>query len=198
MNYIDSFDDTPSPGATGVYVGTDGIKLGTNFSVDTSGNVIAKTLKTIISTETRYAIGASGTSHSDIQEADWKLTIDPTTNAKPFLWSRTKTIYTTGDPEYTYTVSSSVSVVSTVVAYQNSTDGTQPPSGGTWTNTASPEQGKFTWARTTVTYSDSHTSVSYSVSYTGNNGTSIEIDTTAVKYKNSTDGTTHPTDPWEN
>lgn len=83
--YIDAFESTPPDNAQGVYVGTDGIKLGTNFSVDKTGNVTAKTLKTIISTETKYAIGISGTSHDDIQEADWKTTIEATTNAKPFL-----------------------------------------------------------------------------------------------------------------
>ena len=41
-DYIDRFEDTPSEeNPNGVYVGTDGIKLGTNFSVDITGKLIA-------------------------------------------------------------------------------------------------------------------------------------------------------------
>lgn len=43
VGYIDAFEDNPEEAETdkGVYVGTDGIKLGTNFSVDINGKVIA-------------------------------------------------------------------------------------------------------------------------------------------------------------
>lgn len=43
MDYIEAFKDNPEEAENpqGVYVGTDGIKLGTNFSVDINGKVIA-------------------------------------------------------------------------------------------------------------------------------------------------------------
>jgi hypothetical protein len=41
-DYIEKYEDTPS--TDGVYVGTDGIKLGTNFSINNKGDVIAKSI----------------------------------------------------------------------------------------------------------------------------------------------------------
>ena len=40
--YIEKYEDTPS--TDGVYIGTDGIQLGTNFSIDRKGNVVAKSI----------------------------------------------------------------------------------------------------------------------------------------------------------
>lgn len=40
--YIEKYEDTPS--TDGVYIGTDGIQLGTNFSINNKGDVIAKSI----------------------------------------------------------------------------------------------------------------------------------------------------------
>ncbi len=64
----------------------------------------------------------------------------------------------------------SVSIASTEVAYQASASGTEAPS-GEWSETI-PEigQGQYLWIRTTVVYSPSGSTTSYSVSYHAKDG----------------------------
>lgn len=40
-DFITDFETNPTPGVDGIYLGTDGIKLGEKFSVDTTGNLMA-------------------------------------------------------------------------------------------------------------------------------------------------------------
>lgn len=72
-------------------------------------------------------------------------------------------------------------VASTTVAYQNSTNGTTPPT-GTWTSTASPTKGQYTWTRTTITFNPSGSAVFYSVAYEGTNGKDGNDGNDAVQY----------------
>jgi len=56
------------------------------------------------------------------------------------------------------------------VVYQNSTNGRDHPTAGTWTATPNPEQGKYTWSKTTFQWGGGQTTVLYNVSYSGVNG----------------------------
>jgi hypothetical protein len=94
----------------------------------------------------------------------------------------------------------SVTISSTVTEYQVGTSGTTVPT-GTWsTSVPSVGTGKYLWTRTTVTYNGSNGStVSYSVSYqgtNGSNGTSPTVSSTKNEYQQSTSGTTVPTGTW--
>jgi len=60
------------------------------------------------------------------------------------------------------------------VSYQNSTSGTNPPSGGTWSNLPNPQQGQYVWTRVVLRWVDGTTSTLYSVSYVGIDS-SVEI-----------------------
>ena len=65
---------------------------------------------------------------------------------------------------------SSVTVTSSAVSYQASSNGTTPPT-GTWSTTpVIGSAGQYVWTRTVVTYSDGKTTTSYSVSRNGTNG----------------------------
>lgn len=64
----------------------------------------------------------------------------------------------------------SVTVTSSAVSYQASSNGTTPPT-GTWSTTpVTGSAGQYVWTRTVVTYSDGKTTTSYSVSRNGTNG----------------------------
>lgn len=91
----------------------------------------------------------------------------------------------------------SVTITSTEVKYQKSTNGSTPPN-GTWENDPpTPTAGQYLWTRTKVTYSDSNYTQAYSVSRygeKGNDGTSVTVSSTEVKYASSSSGTTPPAD----
>lgn len=71
---------------------------------------------------------------------------------------------------YAYTQAESVKGAETESFYQNSQNGTTPPT-GPWSTTPSPVTGRFMWIKTIITWTDSSTSEIYSVSYIGANGT---------------------------
>lgn len=69
---------------------------------------------------------------------------------------------------------SSVTVTSTSIQYAISTSGTSTPT--QWSNSIlAPEQGKFLWTRTTVTFSDGKSAVSYSIAFSGSDGKTEDI-----------------------
>ncbi|MBR3384739.1 MAG: hypothetical protein IKG69_06010, partial [Atopobiaceae bacterium] len=95
---------------------------------------------------------------------------------------------------------SSVTVSSVEYAYQLSTSGTTVPT-GTWGSTpVAPTATQYAWTRTTTTYSDNTTAVTYTVGgkggADGSPGTSVTISSKSVKYQASTSGTTTPTGTW--
>ena len=90
----------------------------------------------------------------------------------------------------------SITIKSKAVEYQTSSSGTTTPT-GTWsTSIPSTSQGQYLWTRTTVTYSDNTSTVSYSVARQGENGTSPTVSSTKVEYQQSSGGTTPPTGTW--
>lgn len=67
----------------------------------------------------------------------------------------------------------SVTIKSKEVVYQNSTSGTEIPT-SVWSDSPNPTEGEYMWTRTTVVYSDSTSTVGYSVSYIGKDGSSTD------------------------
>ncbi len=103
---LKSYDDKDNE--YGVYIGSDGIKLGQNFYVDSSGNVTAKTLRTVSSTKISYA---GTTSNDTYPEEDSDLWVDNYKTAAQngeYIWTRVGTAYTTSPNSYEYAYSCSV------------------------------------------------------------------------------------------
>ena len=93
----------------------------------------------------------------------------------------------------------SVTIKSTSVTYQVSTNGTTAPSGEWLASIPSVPQGQYLWTRTVVTYSDGKSTTAYSVSRNatnGSNGTSVTITGQSVTYQASNQGTTPPAGAW--
>ena len=93
----------------------------------------------------------------------------------------------------------SVTVTSTAYAYQLSTSGTTVPTGTWQTTPQAPTATQYAWTRTTTTFSDGSTAVTYTVGgKTGTNGTSPTVTSSVTQYQKSTSGTTVPTGTWSN
>ena len=93
----------------------------------------------------------------------------------------------------------SVTVTSTAYAYQLSTSGTTVPTGTWQTTPQAPTDTQYAWTRTTTTFSDGSTAVTYTVGgKTGTNGTSPTVTSSVTQYQKSTSGTTVPTGTWSN
>lgn len=148
-----------------------------------------------------YQASSSGTT---APTGTWTSTI-PAVQQGQYLWSRTITTYTDNTTSTAYSVSyipvngTSVSVKSTSVTYQVSTNGTTAPT-GTWSSTIpTVPKGQFLWTRTIVTYTDDKSTTAYSISYqptNGANGTSVTVSSTKTTYQASSSGTTPPTGTW--
>ena len=128
-------------------------------------------------TAVSYAVSGSGT---DIPASDqWKSSL-PTVGQGQWLWTRTVTTYTDNTSSTSYSVSrngtngstgaTGVGVKSTTVDYQVSTSGTSTPQGA-WSSTIpTVPAGQYLWTRTTITYTNNTTSVSYSIGKMGEQG----------------------------
>lgn len=97
----------------------------------------------------------------------------------------------------------SVTVKKTEYAYQLSTSGTTVPTGTWQTSPQAPTATQFAWTRTTTTFSDGKTAVTYTVGgkvgpqgNPGTNGKSPTVTNTKTQYQKSTSGTTVPTGTW--
>lgn len=89
-----------------------------------------------------------------------------------------------------------VGVASTKVEYQASTSGTTPPT-GTWVgNPPAVSEGQYLWTRTTFTYTDSSTTLAYSISRMGADGEGVGIADVTITYQAGSSGTTPPTGSW--
>lgn len=99
-------------------------------------------------------------------------------------------------------------VLNTVIEYQIGTSGTTAPT-GTWsTSLPSPQQGKYLWTRTTVTYTSGSPSIIYTVAYYATNGTNgkdgipgkdgTKLVSTKIEYAASSNGTAAPSSGWQN
>lgn len=111
-----------------------------------------------------------------------------------------------GDP--VLTEQDRLEITSIAYAYALSTSGTTIPTSGWQSTPVAPTTTQYAWTRTTVTYSDRHTAVSYTVGgktgqngTNGTNGTSVTITSTSVRYASQSAsatgaGTTPPSSGW--
>ena len=127
---------------------------------------------TIKSKAIEYQAGSSGTT---APTGTWSPTI-PTVSQGQYLWTRTTVTYSDGNQTVSYSAArqgvngTSPTVSSSKVQYQQSTSGTTVPT-GTWVDTPpAAVAGQYMWSKTTATYSDGKTAVSYNVTRNGSNG----------------------------
>ena len=129
----------------------------------------------ISKTEVTYQKSTSGTV---IPTGTWVTTI-PTVNAGEYLWTRTLFTYTDNTTSSTYSVARSgvtgLGILRSDVDYQKSTSGTVAPTGA-WTATIpTVAANEYLWTRTTLTYTNATTSVSYSVGKMGADGKDAQL-----------------------
>lgn len=110
---------------------------------------------------TRYQQGSSPTNPPT---GTW-LESPPSVEEGKYLWTRVT--YTDGSVSYSVAKQgqsgTSVTVSGTEYAYKLSENGTSPPT-GTWSPTpVAPTSTQYTWTRTTTTFSDGSTAVTYTV-----------------------------------
>ena len=153
----------------------DGITVNTKFSfavAKTGSQGAAGTSVTVKKTEYAYQLSTSGTT---IPTGTWQPSPQAPT-ATQFAWTRTTTTFSDGKTAVTYTVGGKVgpqgnpgtngkspTVTNTKTQYQKSTSGTTVPT-GTWSDSAlAPDVNNYVWTKTTITYSDGKTAVTYAV-----------------------------------
>lgn len=163
----------------------------------------------IISVDVEYAIHTSPT---QAPSTGWQTTAPDWVDGK-YIWSRTKTTYSSGSPTYSQPAcitggkgqtgasgSDGKGIKSTTITYQASASGTTTPT-GTWYPTVQPvSPGQYLWTKTTILYTDGSSSTSYSVGKMGEQGNAGNdgrgIASTVIQYQVSTNGTTAPTGTW--
>lgn len=126
-------------------------------------------------TEVTYQKSTSGTV---IPTGSWVTSI-PSLNDGEYLWTRTLFTYTDNTTTSTFSVSrngvTGLGISKTDVHYQKSTSGTTAPT-GTWTTTIpTVASNEYLWTRTTITYTNATTSVSYSVGKMGADGKDAQL-----------------------
>ena len=184
----------------------DGITVNKKFSMSVAKTGQPGTSVTVSSTEYAYQLSTSGTT---IPTGTWETTPQAPTTTQ-YAWTRTTTTFSDGSTAVTYTVGGKVgqqgqqgqqgnpgvspTVTNTKTQYQKSTSGTTVPT-GTWSDTAlAPDTSNYVWTKTTITYSDGATAVTYAVAgKQGSAGTSavtvIIKSSAGTVFKNNT-GTT--------
>ena len=133
----------------------------------------------VASTTVEYQASTSGTT---IPTGTWSTTI-PSVAQGSYLWTKTTTNYTSGDPTIGYSVArmgmngdkgpqgvkgnDGKGIKSTSVTYQICSNGTSTPT-GTWSSTPpkTTADKPYLWTRTVITYSDNTQSTLYSVGST--------------------------------
>ena len=154
----------------------DGITVNKKFSFAVAKAGQNGTSVTVKSTSVTYQVGTSGTNKPT---GTWETTV-PAVEDGQYLWTKTVVQYSDGKSTEAYSVSyngtngsngTSVSITSTAVEYQVGDSGTAAPTGSWSTSVPSVPEGKFLWTRTTVIYSNNSSTISFSVSYKGTNGT---------------------------
>lgn len=126
-------------------------------------------------TEVTYQKSTNGTV---IPTGSWVASI-PSLNDGEYLWTRTLFTYTDNTTTSTFSVSrngvTGLGISKTDVHYQKSTSGTTAPT-GTWTTTIpTVASNEYLWTRTTITYTNASTSVSYSVGKMGADGKDAQL-----------------------
>lgn len=134
-----------------------------------------------------YYLSASDT---ELAGGSWG-TAKPVQTPGHYLWTRTERLYGDGTVELTEPVcvtgekgeaGTSVTVTSTLVAYQAGTSGTVPPTGLWSLSIPKVPEGQYLWTRTTVAYSDGNSTETYTVSRQGADGTGVTVTSTEVRY----------------
>ena len=145
----------------------------------------------IASTEVKYQSSQSSTT---VPTGEW-LTAIPSMQEGWYLWTRTQFTYTDSTVSYGYSVSrqgadgaagsdgapgapgadgkdgtDGIGVSGSEVRYQASNSGTTAPTGAWLTSPPSLDAGQYLWTRTTITYTDGKSTVSYSISMKGETG----------------------------
>lgn len=152
---------------------------------------------TITSTSVTYQKGTSGTTKPT---GTWGTSI-PSVGEGEYLWTKTVVTYSDNSTTESYSVSrnavngtngTSPTVTGTVTEYVQSSSGTTTPSSGWNTTPPTAIAEQFMWTRTTITYSDDATAVSYTVSKNGANGSNGINTATVYLYKK---GATAPSVP---
>lgn len=153
-------------------------------------NSLATIEETIASVDVEYA---SGTSDTEAPADGWSTTA-PKWQEGRYIWQRTVTTMADGtknisDPACIQgAAGESVSVITTSVTYAVSSSGVTPPS--TWSETIpDTSPGQYLWSKSETVYSDGKETVSYGVSYQGENGADGENGTNGTDGINGTDGT---------
>ena len=106
-------------------------------------------------------------------------TTTPSAIKGQYLWTKTVTTYTTGDPVTTYSVSynaldgqtgaDGTGISSTTVTYAQTASGTTTPT--SWSSTRpAPIKGQYLWTRTIISYTNGTSSTAYSTSYSALDG----------------------------
>ena len=130
----------------------------------------------VASTTVEYQASTSGTT---VPTGVWSTTI-PSVAAGSYLWTKTTTNYTSGDPTIGYSVArmgvngakgdkgnDGKGIKSTEITYQIWSNGTTTPTGA-WSSTPpkTTADKPYLWTRTVITYTDNAQSTSYSVGST--------------------------------
>lgn len=138
-----------------------------------------------------YQVSQSNT----VEPSSWSTTPPLLTSENKYLWNYEVITYTNGQTHETAKRVIGVygdkgqtgangkdgkGISSTKIEYQAGTSGTTAPT-GTWSTTIPPvAQGKYLWSKTTITYTDKSTSVSYSVAYIPTNGSNGQAGATGT------------------
>ncbi len=188
-------DNTTSESYSVSYFGING----TNGIDGENGNGIA-------STKIEYQEGSSGTVKPT---GNWNTSI-PSVSKGKYLWTKITIRYTNNTTSESYSVSYSgtngidgIGIKSSIIEYQQSSSGTQKPTGNWTESIPAVEKGKYLWTRTTIKYTDDSESISYNVSYMGINGIDGQpgaagkgISSTKIEYQKSNNGIDIPEGEW--
>lgn len=172
----------------------EGLTAGTTnaFSIQGSSNTLIITIAKI-----KIELGNTATIYTPNPSEDFAnayplymgqysdYTQEPSTNPSQYMWMRT-------------TGQNGASVKSTKTEWAINTSSVDEPTTGWSTTIPTLEKGKYLWTRTTWEYTDSTTSVAYTVNYIPVDGsTGNGVKSIAVTYAVGTSGTTQPSTGWQ-
>lgn len=149
--------------------------------------------KVIKSSVVKYGVSYSGT-----EKPTYWMSYVPSISLGMYLWTRVTTTYTDGTTLIAYSVSrqgkNGAGIASETIEYGISTSASVKPTSWSESVPTSFSQGNYLWTRTTLTFDDGTTSVSYSVSYIGTDGSGISG--IVVEYASGSSGVSAPTSGW--
>lgn len=222
-NYLKYFKDTD--GSWKLEISAESLKMSSSgTSIETTIQEIQNGLdETVVSMEEQFYKSSLPT---ELNGGSWSST-QPEWTGGTYIFRRTLVTYGDGHTEYTPSETgvcitgntgdkgdpgtpgadgTSVTITSTSVTYQASSSGTSVPS-GTWTDAIpSVTAGQYLWTKTSVSYSDGTSTVSYSVGHMGENGQpgadgsdgsdGRGIESTVITYQASSSQIATPTGSW--